>query len=207
MCTELADQQRIVKNAYIEIPDSQDTFRPLRQVWGSANYCTLLANCFQSFYKTFPCVGLLWSPSPLPSLLFVISFPLITPSILIPHWLIELQRYFAHFTIYRIRILINNKITEQRMDCLYAGSHISPSEHQKDIERNLKYNKLNRLLRQNFGKQMRKHLQVLPQRNRKTGPPLWQWLLDATSESWEQNYRFTNGTHTRTNRSNFTGQN
>jgi hypothetical protein len=44
---------------------------------------------------------------------------------------------------------------------MYLGSHISPFEHQKYIERNLmKYNKLNGALRRNFGKQMRKGLQI-----------------------------------------------
>jgi hypothetical protein len=46
------------------------------------------------------------------------------------------------------------------MGFIYLGSHISPFEHQKDIERNLKYNKLNGVLRRNFGKQMRKDLQI-----------------------------------------------
>jgi hypothetical protein len=61
----------------------------------------------------------------------------------------------------RVKILINNKIIEQRMDFIYSGSHISPFEHQKDIERNLtKYHKSNGVLRRNFGKQMRKDLQI-----------------------------------------------
>jgi hypothetical protein len=38
----------------------------------------------------------------------------------------------------RVKILINNKIIEQSMDFIYVGSHISPFEHQKDIERNLR---------------------------------------------------------------------
>jgi hypothetical protein len=61
----------------------------------------------------------------------------------------------------RVKILINNKIIEQRMDFIYLGSHISPFEHQKDIERNFrKYNKLNGVLRRNFGKELRKDLQI-----------------------------------------------
>jgi hypothetical protein len=60
----------------------------------------------------------------------------------------------------RVKILMNNKIIEQRMGFIYLGNHISPFEHQKDIERNLKYNKLNGVLRRNFGKQMRKDLQT-----------------------------------------------
>jgi hypothetical protein len=61
----------------------------------------------------------------------------------------------------RVKTLINNKIIEQRMDFVYSGSHISPFEYQKDIERNvIKYNKLNGVLRRNFGKQMRKDLQI-----------------------------------------------
>jgi hypothetical protein len=60
-----------------------------------------------------------------------------------------------------VKILINNKIFEQRMDFIHAGNHISPFEHQKDIERNLmKYNKLNGVLRRNFGKQKRKGLRI-----------------------------------------------
>jgi hypothetical protein len=47
------------------------------------------------------------------------------------------------------------------MDFIYVGSHISPFEHQKDIESNLmKYNKLNGVLRRNFWKQKRKDLQI-----------------------------------------------
>jgi hypothetical protein len=47
------------------------------------------------------------------------------------------------------------------MDFMYSESHISPFEHQKDIERNLmKNNKLNGDLRRNFGKQMRKDFQI-----------------------------------------------
>jgi hypothetical protein len=43
----------------------------------------------------------------------------------------------------------------------YLGNHISPFEHQKDIESNLmEYNKLNGVLRRNFGKQKRKDLQI-----------------------------------------------
>jgi hypothetical protein len=46
------------------------------------------------------------------------------------------------------------------MDFIYVGSHISPFEHQKDTESNfMKYNKLNGVLRRNFGKQKRKGLQ------------------------------------------------
>jgi hypothetical protein len=61
----------------------------------------------------------------------------------------------------RVQILISNKITEQRMDCVYVGSHMSPFERQKDIERNLmKCNKLNGVLRRNFWKQIRKGLQI-----------------------------------------------
>jgi hypothetical protein len=41
------------------------------------------------------------------------------------------------------------------------STHVSPFEHQKDIERNfMKYYKLNGDLRRNFGKQMRKDLQI-----------------------------------------------
>jgi hypothetical protein len=44
---------------------------------------------------------------------------------------------------------------------MYFRSHISPSEQQKDVEGNLmKYNKLNGVLTRNFGKQMRKDLQI-----------------------------------------------
>jgi hypothetical protein len=58
-------------------------------------------------------------------------------------------------------MLINNKIFEQIMGFMHAGSHISPFEQQKDIESNLmKYNKLNCVLRRNFGKQKRKDLQI-----------------------------------------------
>jgi hypothetical protein len=47
------------------------------------------------------------------------------------------------------------------MDFIYVGSHISPFEHQKAIERNVtQYNKLNGILRRNFGKGMRKDLQI-----------------------------------------------
>jgi hypothetical protein len=47
------------------------------------------------------------------------------------------------------------------MDFIYLGSHISPFEHQKHTERNLtKHNKLNGVLRRNFGKRMRKYLQI-----------------------------------------------
>jgi hypothetical protein len=44
----------------------------------------------------------------------------------------------------RVKVLINNILSELRMDSMYLGSHISPFEHRKDIEKNLmKYNKLN----------------------------------------------------------------
>jgi hypothetical protein len=47
------------------------------------------------------------------------------------------------------------------MDFIHVGSHISPFEHQKDVERKvMKYNKLNCVFRRNFGKQMRKDLQI-----------------------------------------------
>jgi hypothetical protein len=47
-------------------------------------------------------------------------------------------------TTYRVKILINNKIIEQRMDFVYLRNHISLFENQKHIERKLmKYNKLN----------------------------------------------------------------
>jgi hypothetical protein len=46
------------------------------------------------------------------------------------------------------------------MDFIYLGSHISPSEHHKDIKRNLKYNKLNGVLTRKFGKQTRKDFQT-----------------------------------------------
>jgi hypothetical protein len=60
-----------------------------------------------------------------------------------------------------VKVLINNKIIEQRMDSIYLVSHISPFEHQKDTDRNLmEYNKLNEVLRRNSGKQMRKTFQI-----------------------------------------------
>jgi hypothetical protein len=60
-----------------------------------------------------------------------------------------------------VKIIISNKIAEQRMDFVYLGSHISPFEHRKDIDRNLmKCNKLNGILRRNSGKQMRKDIQI-----------------------------------------------
>jgi hypothetical protein len=72
----------------------------------------------------------------------------------------SLISYFAPKTLPRFKI-INNKITEQRMDFIYFGSHVSPFEHQKDIHRNLmKCNKLKGNLRRNFGKQMRKDIQI-----------------------------------------------
>jgi hypothetical protein len=47
-------------------------------------------------------------------------------------------------TTYRVKILINKKIIEKRMDFLYLRNHISLFEDQKYIERKLmKYNKLN----------------------------------------------------------------
>jgi hypothetical protein len=58
-------------------------------------------------------------------------------------------------------MLFNNKVIEQGMNFIYLGSHISPFEHQKDIDTNLmKCNKLNGVLRRNCGKQMRKDLQI-----------------------------------------------
>jgi hypothetical protein len=64
-------------------------------------------------------------------------------------------------TPHRVKILISNKIIEQMMDFIYLESHISPFEHQKDIERKfMKHNKLNGVLRRNFWKQMRKDLQM-----------------------------------------------
>jgi hypothetical protein len=68
--------------------------------------------------------------------------------------------------------VINNKIIEQRMDFMYLGSHTSPFEYQKNIEKNLmRYNKLNGVLRRNFGGRAFK---LVPQNNSETGPPLWQ---------------------------------
>jgi hypothetical protein len=47
------------------------------------------------------------------------------------------------------------------MDFVHLGSHIWPCEHQKDIDRNLmKNNKFNGILTRNFGKQMRKNIQI-----------------------------------------------
>jgi hypothetical protein len=60
----------------------------------------------------------------------------------------------------RDKILIHSKITEQRMDFIYSGSHMSSFEHRKGVERNLmKYN--NGVLRRNFGRQMRKDLPII----------------------------------------------
>jgi hypothetical protein len=60
------------------------------------------------------------------------------------------------------------------MDFIYLGSHISPSEHQKYIERNLrKFSKLNCALRRNFGKHEERPSNCISQCNSKAGPPLW----------------------------------
>jgi hypothetical protein len=57
----------------------------------------------------------------------------------------------------RVKIVINNKIIEQVTEFIYLGSHILQYNNQENIDINLtKYNTLKR----NFGKQMRKEIQV-----------------------------------------------
>ena len=61
----------------------------------------------------------------------------------------------------RVKIVINNKIIEQVTEFKYLGSHLSQYNNRKDIDRNLtKYNRLNVNLKRNFGKQMRKEIQL-----------------------------------------------
>ena len=63
--------------------------------------------------------------------------------------------------ILRVKIVINNRLIEQVTEFIYLGSHLSQFNSQKDIDRNLiKYNRLNGTLKRNFGKQMRKEIQL-----------------------------------------------
>ena len=50
---------------------------------------------------------------------------------------------------------------ERVTEFIYLGSHLSQYNNEKDIDRNLiKYNRLNGTLERNFGKQMRKEIQL-----------------------------------------------
>jgi hypothetical protein len=58
-------------------------------------------------------------------------------------------------------MVINIKIIEQVTKFSYLGCHLSQYNNQKDRNRNLiKYNRLNGTLKRNFGKQMRKEIQL-----------------------------------------------
>jgi hypothetical protein len=61
----------------------------------------------------------------------------------------------------RVKIVINNKIIEQVTEFIYLGSHLSQYNNKKPIDRNLtKYNRLNETLKINFGKQIKKEIQL-----------------------------------------------
>ena len=52
-------------------------------------------------------------------------------------------------------------IIEQVTEFIYFGSHLSQKNNRTDIDRHLiKYNRLNGTLKRNFGKQMRKEIQL-----------------------------------------------
>ena len=59
--------------------------------------------------------------------------------------------------ILRAKIVINNTIIEHVTKFIYLGSNLSQYNNQKDIDRNLtKYKRLNRTLKRNFDKHIRK---------------------------------------------------
>ena len=61
----------------------------------------------------------------------------------------------------RVKIVISNKIIEQVTEFIYFRSHLSQYNNQKYMDRNLiKCNRLNGTRKTNFGKQMRKEIQL-----------------------------------------------